>query len=87
MKSITYNLEVAKPQFLFYIKNMSQELSQWIQFNGIEQNGESLFFNFKSSQNSLTFKIYAGVYHLDTFYLLRSRTNVIYEYFKKLKNE
>ena len=87
MKDIKHNLEVAKPNFLYFIKNMDQELYQWIQYNGVEIEGSKIFFKFKSSQNSLNFKVYGGVNINDIYYLLRGKSNEIYDYFKKLKYE
>lgn len=87
MKDINYNLEIAKPNFLYFIKNMDKELSQWIQYNGVEVDGSDIFFKFKSSQNSLNFKIYGGVNINEIYYLLSGKTNEIYNFFKKLKYE
>lgn len=87
MKDINYNLEIAKPNFLYFIKNMDRELSQWIQYNGVEVDGSDIFFKFKSSQNSLNFKIYGGVNINEIYYLLSGKTNEIYNFFKKLKYE
>ena len=87
MKDINHNLEVAKPNFLYFIKNMDKELSQWIQYNGVEIDGSKIFFKFKSSQNSLNFKVYGGVNKNNIYYLLRGKSNEIYDFFKKLKYE
>ena len=87
MKDINYNLEIAKPNFLYFIKNMDRELSQWIQYNGVEVDGSDIFFKFKSSQNSLNFKIYGGVNINEIYYLLSGKSNEIYNFFKKLKYE
>jgi len=87
VNNINHNLEVAKPMFLYFIKNMNKELSQWIQYNGVDVDGSKIFFNFKSSQNSLNFKVYAGVNINNIYEFLRSKSNEIYEYFKKLKYE
>ena len=86
-RDINYNLEIAKPNFLFFIKNMDKELSQWIQYNGVEIDGSDIFFKFKSSQNSLNFKIYGGVNINEIYYLLSGKSNEIYNFFKKLKYE
>lgn len=87
MKDYNHNLEVAKPNFLYFIKNMDRELSQWIQYNGVEIDGSKIFFKFKSSQNSLNFKVYGGVNINDIYYLLSGKSNEIYDFFKKLKYE
>lgn len=87
MKKIDYHLEVSKPMFLYFIKNMGSELSEWIQYKGAEIDGDQIYFIFKSSQNSLSFKIYAGLNTNDVFYLLRGKTNEISRFFKKLKYE
>jgi hypothetical protein len=84
-KIINHNLEVAKPAFEFFVKNMNKELAQWIQYNGVEIDGSKIYFKFKSSQNSLNFKVYAGVNvgNIDT--LLLAKTNEIYSYFRTIK--
>lgn len=82
---IAHNLEIAKPNFLYFIVNINKEIAQWIQYKGVEVKDDQLFFCFKSSQNSLSFKVYAGVNVNDIFYLLQSKSNEIYEYFKQLK--
>ena len=87
MKDINHNLEVAKPKYLYFIKNMDKELSQWIQYNGVEIDGSKIFFKFKSSQNSLNFKVYGGVNINDIYHLLSGKSNEIYDFFKKLKYE
>jgi len=84
-RDINHNLEVAKPNFLYFTKNMNQELSQWVQYNGVEQDGSKIFFKFKSSQNSLNFKVYGGVNVNNIYELLMGKSNEIYDYFKKLK--
>lgn len=81
---INHNLNVAKPMFLYFVDNMNKELSQWIQYAGAESEGSQIYFTFKSSQNSLTFKVYAGVNVNDVFYLLKGKTNFIYHYFNEL---
>lgn len=85
MGDISHNLEVAKPNFLYFIKNMNQELSQWIQYNGVDEDGSKIFFKFKSSQNSLNFKVYGGVNVSNIYELLSGKSNEIYNYFKMLK--
>lgn len=87
MKDITHNLEVAKPMFLYYIKNMDIELSRWIQYVGVDNERGKIFFKFKSSQNSLNFKVYAGVNINNTYEALRGESNKIYEYFRNIKYE
>ena len=85
IEDIKHNLEVAKPPFLFFIKNMNPELSKWIQYKGIEANERGIFFKFKSSQNSLSFEVYGGVNMPTIEDKLNCQTNYIYEYFRKLK--
>lgn len=87
MKDIIHNLEVAKPRFLYFIKNMDKELAQWIQYNGVEVEGSSIYFKFKSSQSSLNFKVYGGVDVDNIYYLLGGRTTEVYDFFKELKYE
>jgi hypothetical protein len=87
MKIVEHNLEVAKPMFEYFIKNMNKELAQWIQYKGAEVDGSRLYFKFKSSQNSLSFKVYAGVNIGDIEMSLNIHSNEIYNYFKKIKYE
>lgn len=87
MEDINHNLEVAKPNYLYFIKNMNKELSQWIQYNGVEVEGSRIYFKFKSSQNSLRFKVYGGMDVNEIYYLLNGKSNEIYNYFKNLKYE
>lgn len=87
MKTIYHNLDVAEPKFLYFIKNMDMELSQWIQYNGVEIDDDKIFFTFKSSQNSLNFKVYGGVNTEDVYYNLRGKFNKIYDFFENLKYE
>ncbi len=84
---IDHNLEVAKPSFLYFISNMKPDLRRWIQYNGIEKERSRIYFKFKSSQVSLSFKIYAGVNVNNTAEELRAKSNEIYDYFKKLKDD
>jgi hypothetical protein len=84
-KDINHNLEVAKPNFLYFITNMDRELSEWIQYNGVEIEGSRIMFKFKSSQNSLSFKIYGGVNINNIYELLMGSSDKIYEYFKTVK--
>jgi hypothetical protein len=84
---ISHNLEVAKPNFLYFINNMNPELARWVQYSGIETEGSRIIFNFKSSQNSLNFSIYGGVNTNQIDQILRSKSNDIYNYFRNLKNE
>ena len=61
---------------------MDKELSQWIQYNGVEIDGSKIFFKFKSSQNSLNFKVYGGVNMNDIYRLLMGKSNEIYDFFR-----
>ena len=88
MEKIKHNLNVATPGFKYFIENMNPELSQWFQFRGVEiENENSIIFKFKSSQKNLSFTIYAGVNTGNIYFLLRSKTNEIYNYFRNLKYE
>ena len=88
MEKIKHNLNVATPEFIYFIKNMKTELSQWIQYCGVEIENESrIIFKFKSSQKNLSFTIYAGVNTGDIYFLLRGKSNEIYDYFRALKYE
>jgi hypothetical protein len=84
-KAIQHNLNVAKPSFLSFIKNIHPDMARWIQYVGVEDENGSIIFKFKSSQNSLRFEVYGGVSINNIFELLRGSSNEIYEYFKKLK--
>lgn len=85
MTDLQHSLELAKPGFLFFIKNMNPELCQYIQYNGIERKGDDLFFTFKSSENSLNFKVYAGENINNSYRKLKGKTNEIYDFFKMVK--
>ena len=85
MQSISHNLEVAKPVFVWFIRNIKPEISKWIQYNGVNFDERGIFFKFKSSQNSLNFEVYAGVNIGDIGFLLTAKTNEIYQYFRALK--
>ena len=88
MKNITHNLNVATPEFKHFIENINPELSQWFQYCGVEVEYESrIIFKFKSSQKNLSFAIYAGVNIGDIYFLLLSKSNEIYDYFRDLKYE
>lgn len=88
MEKIKHNLDVATPEFIYFIKNMNTELSQWIQYRGVEiENENRIIFKFKSSQKNLSFTIYAGVNTGNIYYLLSGKTNEIYNYFRALKYE
>ena len=84
---IIYHLDLAKPNFLYFIKNINNEISQYIQYIGLENDNGKIYFKFKSSQNSLNFKIYAGQDINNSYYILKSKTNEIYHFFRKLKND
>ena len=85
LRDIRHNLKVAEPSFLTFIKGMDKSLSKWIQYNGVREENSKLFFMFKSSNSSIMFEVYAGVNVNDIFYLLRSNSNAIYDYFRELK--
>lgn len=87
MRNINYNLDLVTPTFLNYIKNMSLEFSQWIQYNGVELDNDNIYFLFKSSQNSLSFKVYGGKNINDIYLLLKGKTNLIFNHFENLKNQ
>lgn len=87
MRDISHNLEVTNPLFRYFINNMNEELSRWVQYDGVEVIGSGIFFKFKSSEVSLRFSVYAGVNTPNTYELLKGRTNEISDYFRALKNE
>lgn len=84
-KDIEHNLKCAEPAFRKFIYNIDPLLSKWIQYTGTQIEGSQLYFTFKSSQNSLSFKVYAGVNIGNTEFLINAQSNEIYEYFKSLK--
>lgn len=85
---INHNLELAKPRFIGFIKLIDKSLSQWIQYQGFELEGSQIYFKFKSSQNSLSFKIHGGVNLNDEHEsLFLDSFNNIYNYFKEIKYE
>jgi hypothetical protein len=84
-KAIQHNLNVAKPSFLSFIKNIHPDMARWIQYAGVEDEKGSIIFKFKSSQNSLRFEVYGGVSINDVFELLRGSSDEIYDYFRNLK--
>ncbi len=87
MKDISHNLELATPMFLYFIKNINKELAKCIQYRGVELDNDNIIFNFKSSQNTLSFKVYGGINVNNAYECLKSKTNHIYNYFKILKDE
>lgn len=88
MKNIKHNLNLATPEFKYFIKNMNPEISQWFQYCGVEiENKSRIIFKFKSSQKNLFFAVYAGVNTGNIYFLLRGKTNEIYNYFRNLKYE
>lgn len=84
-KRIEHNLECAKPVFERYVKAIDPSISKWLQYVGYEINGSNLVFKFKSSQCSLRFETYAGVYFEWHDELLLGQFNEIYNYFRSLK--
>ena len=88
MENIKHNLNVATPEFKYFIENMNYELAKWFQYCGVEIEYENrIIFKFKSSQKNLSFTVYAGVNTGDIYFLLRAKSNEIYDYFRALKYE
>jgi hypothetical protein len=87
MKNISYNLDLVTPIFIDFIKNINMEFSQWIKYNGVELENDTIYFKFKSSQNSLNFKIYGGLNNDNIYYLLKGKTTLIYTHFENVKNQ
>jgi hypothetical protein len=85
MQQVQHNLDIAKPIFLNYQTNINWDMFKWIQYKGFEVADNGLYFIFKSSQNSLSFKVYAGVNTNDITTTLLSKSNEIYNYFRELK--
>jgi hypothetical protein len=87
MGNISYNLDLVTPIFIDFIKNINMEFSQWIQYNGIELENDTIYFKFKSSQNSLNFKVYGGLNNDNIYYLLKGKTSLIFNHFENVKNQ
>lgn len=68
-----------------FLQAIDKSMFRWVQYVGLEVEDRGLFFKFKSSQNSLSFSVYAGVNVGDTSFLLQGRTDEIYEHFKAIK--
>lgn len=85
LTSIEHNLKIAEPRFLYFIKGFNYELAQWVQYKGFEISDDQIFFIFKSSQNSLSFKVYAGININNIDFKLNAKSEQIYNYFKNLK--
>ena len=85
MESLDTYLKGAEKQFRTFIKAIDPSISRWIQYRGFEVEGSYIVFVFKSSQNSLTFKVRSGVKVGDIEFILHMHSNMIYLYFRGLK--
>lgn len=86
MEKIDTNINIAKTEFINITKNLTKECLYYIQFRGVILKNDNVYFNFKSSQNSINFKIYAGVNINDIYFTLKGKTDYIYTFFEQIKN-
>ena len=85
---IEHNVDLARPYFLEYCKQLAPGALKWIQYKGYEVEKGKIYFLFKSSQNSLRFKVGAGLLLNPEYeYYFRGNSAKLYEYFKSLKTE
>ena len=86
LQSIQYHLDVAKPLFIRVMRDEIQpKAGRWIQYQGYEIIGDTVYFRFKSSQNSLSFLVYGGLMNPNLEGDISFLYSEIYEYFKALK--
>jgi len=83
--NITPYIELVKPVYEFYIKNMSKDFSTYIKYNGIELEGTRIYFKFNSTGYSFNFSIEAGFDIDGSFNKLKARSSDIYIEFEKIK--
>lgn len=81
LSHLQYNLEVAKPAFIRMMKELNPKAGRWIQYVGHEIKGNTIFFKFKSSQNSMSFEVYGGYIAVEAYIPYAE----IYQYFKEVK--
>lgn len=86
IKKINTNLEIAKTEFIHISKNFKTDALYYIQYRGAVLIDSNIYFNFKSSNNSINFKVYAGVDVNDCFLSIKSKTNYIFNFFEDIKN-
>jgi len=60
IKKIQTNLDMAKPMFEFYLKNINWEIAQWLYLEKAIIKDHRIWFYFKSSSISMEFRIYGG---------------------------
>ncbi len=86
MEKIDTNINIAQKEFIDITKNLTKECLYYIQFKGVILENDFIYFNFKSSQNSINFKVYGGVNINDIYLTLKGKTNYIYTFFEQIKN-
>lgn len=79
--NITPYIELAKPVYEFYIKNLSKDFSTYIKYNGIELEGSRIYFKFNSTGYSFNFSIEAGFDIDGSYYKLKARSSDIFREF------
>lgn len=80
-------IDLVKPELKMYIKSIDPIQARWVQYIGVEESsrdGEHILL-FKSSQNSLSFRIKAFVPGLSTDQV-RIRYRALYEMFKAIRD-
>ena len=81
---ISQNLAIVKPSFMYVIENMTYDMAQWIQYQGVYAKGARLYFKFKSTSNSLRFDVPAGFNINNIIYSMKGRTHEIAQHFNLL---
>ncbi len=83
--NISPYIELAKPVYEFYIKNLSKDFSTYIKYNGIELEGSRIYFKFNSTGYNFNFCIEAGFDIDGSYYKLKTRSSDIFQEFEKIK--
>lgn len=79
--SLQFSLDIAKPAFIRMMKDLNPKAGRWIQYQGHELENDKVYFLFKSSQNSLSFKVCGGLMITESYIPY----DEVYQYFKELK--
>lgn len=82
--NLEHYLNVSEKGFLFFIDNMNKELAQWMQYKRPIFERSHVFFEFKSSQNSLSFKVYAGIAMPSDVGMIKGNLINIDDFFERL---
>jgi hypothetical protein len=82
---ISYNLKIAKSNYLSFLNNLNIKLINNIYFDDIELDGIDIFFKFKNPNMFFNFKIYAGEDLNDNYIKLKENFNHIYNLFINIK--